>query len=156
MSALPEFIPGSAGERFGSMLETRIVGGFLLRESRFGASLTMHEHCHPEPYFAYVVAGGMQERARFGECWYGRGSVHFHPSGDPHCSAVGGAGMTSLSIVPPRALAQRLNALRFVPDMLPGIAALAGRCHREFRARDDASDLALEGNALELVALLLR
>jgi AraC family transcriptional regulator len=36
------------------------------------------------------------------------------------------------------------------------LTRLAARCHREFQAEDSASDLALEGVALELVATLVR
>ena len=120
----------SAGVRFGVVLMTRDVGCFRLRESRYAGGLVTPTHDHAEPYFSYMVRGAIDERAsRRGEV-YERGSLHFHPSGDPHVAAMGAEGATAMSLTPRGRLALRLDAR---PGMArresPPVAALARRCH---------------------------
>ncbi|MEP7028110.1 MAG: AraC family transcriptional regulator [Candidatus Eisenbacteria bacterium] len=151
-----EFLPGSAGERFGAVLATRAVDGFVLRRSQYSGDLRMPVHCHGEPYFAFVARGGVEERGKRGAHWFGAGSVHFHPMGDPHAATTAPSGMTCLSIVPQGRLATRLDARTTRGDDDRELLRIAERCHREFGMRDLASDLALESLALELVATFLR
>lgn len=158
MSAAGLFIPGSAGETYGRVMHTRRAGRFVFRESRYGESLRMPRHYHPEPYFSFVAEGSLSERTAGREADHGPGSVHFHPAGDPHSVQLGREGATCVSIIVSADLPQ-LGTLREAPSRsLSGTAAswIARRCHRELRASDSASDLALEAQALELVAALLR
>lgn len=155
----PLFIPGSAGEHFGQVLHTRRAGQFLLRESRYGASLRMPTHYHARPYLSFVVQGTLRERNGRQDHHYETGSLHFHPAGEPHAVCMGGAGATCLSIIPLGQPAERLSRASLSPS--PGhapfpLGLLAARCHRELRATDSASDLALEALGLELVARLMR
>ncbi len=156
MTTAPLFIPGSAGEYFGQVLHTREA---VFRESRYPGSLRMPMHYHPRPYFSYVAGGGIRERDARGEHEYGPGSVHFHPAGDPHAGRMGADGTTCLSVILAGELAARLgtpSAARFPRLEGSPAARLARGCHRELRATDSASDLALEALALEPVATLLR
>jgi AraC family transcriptional regulator len=155
----PLFIPGSAGEQFGQVLRTRHAGQFLLRESRYRAALRMPMHFHPRAYLSFVVRGSLREHTGRQDHQYETGSLHFHPAGDPHADSMGEVGATCLSIVPLGQAEARLGRAVLPPP--PGVAPfslglIAGRCHRELRATDSASDLALEALALELVARLLR
>ena len=152
-----EYVASSAGERFGTVLATRNVGEFMLRESRYPGGLAFPAHRHGEPYFAHVARGAMHESRGSDVRGYGAGSVHFHPAHDAHAGASGPEGLTCLSIVPLGRHAVRVGdrAAEAPPDHSE-IARLAVRCHREFRIHDAASDLALEGLGLELLAALLR
>ena len=158
MSAAGLFIPGSAGETYGRVIHTRRAGRFLFRESRYRESLRMPRHYHPEPYFSFVVEGNLRERVADREADHGPGSVHFHPAGDPHSVQLGRDGATCVSIIVSGDLPQLPSLREARPRSLSSTPApwIARRCHRELRATDTASDLALEALALELVAALLR
>ena len=148
----------SAGARFGTVLATRDVGRFRLRESRYAADLEVPRHDHLEPYFSVVIHGVLHEHdPRHGMC-YEPGSLHFHPGGDPHSARMGPGGLVCLSLTPGGSAARALDARppgRMVTES-PALATLAGRCRREFDRSDTASDLALEAHCLELVAVALR
>jgi AraC family transcriptional regulator len=147
----------SAGERFGVVLATRRAGSFLLRESRYPARLGLPDHHHSEPYFSFVVRGEIHERDPRREILYRRGSLHFHPSQDPHRGETGPEGATVLSLTASGRVALRLDRLPAAraPES-PTAAALAARGAHEFRATDSASDLALEALCLEIAAAHLR
>ena len=154
----PLFID-SAGETFGRVLTTRSVDGFMFRESRYRPGLRMPLHFHPHAYLSFVVTGGLSESDSGGERHYGPGSLHFHPAGDHHASATGDRDMVCMSIIPRDSAASLLHTAAAKPRRGPltsELTWLAGRCRREFKADDSASDLALEGVALELVASLVR
>ena len=147
----------SAGIRFGTVLQTRDAGRFRLRESRYPSHLVTPVHDHADPYFSYLLRGSMGERSRRSEVHYRGSSLHAHPSADPHHVWVGPEGATILSITPQGRIALRLDAAwQAGTQDAARLAALARRCHQEFRATDAASDLALEALCLELVAAWLR
>jgi len=156
---LPRFIPGSAGETFGRVLQARRAGRFVFRESRYVPALHMPPHYHPHPYFTYVADGHIRERVAGAEQDYGAGSVHFHAAGVAHTAWMGAGGATCLSIVLagdfPEGVTQA-PAVREGCAAWPATARLAERCHRELHAGDTAADLALEALALEMLATLLR
>jgi AraC family transcriptional regulator len=157
LSSAPICIAGSAGETFGQVLRTRETGGFLLRESRYAPGVRMPAHYHPRAYFSFVVGGALHESVRRGDHVYAAGSLHAHEPGDPHAGEAGRTGLVCLSLVP---LGASQEALRRHPPpagvLDPSIALLAARGHHEMEERDAASDLALEGLVLELVAAVLR
>jgi AraC family transcriptional regulator len=135
------------------------VEGFLFRKSRYRRGLRMPVHCHPNPYLSFVVAGGLDECDSGGSRRYGPGSLHFHHAEDHHSFSTGERDLVCLSVIPSasgaRSLGPRAAAVPRGP--LGGVPMrLAARCHHEFQADDSASELALEGVALELVASLMR
>lgn len=148
----------SAGERFGRVLATRRTGRFLLRRSTYRPDLKTPAHQHDAPYLSFLVHGSLREHGSRGECDFEAGSLHFHPSGDPHAVTVGPRGMTALSFGPSGRVALRLEAAhpRLSDLQDPGLIALARRCDREIAATDSASDLSLEGLCLELIASCIR
>jgi AraC family transcriptional regulator len=147
----------SAGVRFGTVLATREVGRFVLRESRYAPDLRLPRHDHADPYFSLVVRGSVHERDPRREASYSTGSLHFHPGADPHSGHTEAEGLTCLSVVPKGRLGLLLDArMTAQAAEAPDLAAMATRCHREFGASDAASDLALEALCLELVAASLR
>lgn len=148
----------SAGISFGTVLATREVGRFLLRESCYRPNLKVPRHDHGGPYFSLVVRGRIRERDPRGGATYEGGTLHFHPGADPHSGEAGSTEPRCLSIVPRGRLALRLDAHlrpRTVAESRV-LAALARRCHGEFGTSDAASDLALEALCLELTSVSLR
>jgi AraC family transcriptional regulator len=158
MARPPSLRLESAGESFGTVLATRDVGGFRLRESRYAAGLALPRHEHVEPYFSLVVRGQLRERDPRREASYDAGSLHFHPGADPHSGCVGASELVCLSLTPSGSVARLLDARlpTSMPFDSPGLALLARRCLGEFDRSDTASDLALEAHCLELVAVSLR
>jgi len=148
----------SAGERFGTVLATRRVGRFLLRRSVYRPGLETPTHQHEAPYLSFLIHGSQREHGSRGEQAYEAGSLHYHPTGDPHSVRVGPYGMTALSFGPTGRVGLRLEAAPPRPSDLedPALVALARRCDRELGETDRASDLALEGLCLELVASCMR
>lgn len=157
MSA-PSSPPPGAGPRL-PVVSSREVGGFTLQEARYAPGFGGGIHRHPTAFLGYVVGGDFTETSPRGRALYGRGSLHFHPSDDPHAGVVGSHGARCFNILPAEGLSRRLDA---AGDALHGdpwprhLASLAGRCHRGFLARDAAWDLDCEGLALELLAAVLR
>ena len=101
----------------------------------------------------------MLERDPEAERVYDAGSVHFHRAGEPHSGRIGGRGAVCLSITAGPEISRRLESGPAHPPSGPLAAAVASigrRCHVEFGARDEASDLALEALSLELVAEVMR
>jgi AraC family transcriptional regulator len=141
------------------VVTTREAHGFVLQEARYQPGYRGGVHRHATAYLGYVVAGDFIETCPRGSSRYGRGSLHFHPAGDPHSGVVGGHGALSFSILPVGPLARRLDdaAGALGEAQAPRhVASLAGRCHRGFLARDTAADLECEAAALELLAAVLR
>jgi AraC family transcriptional regulator len=154
-----EFVPGSAGERFGSVVRARQVGDFQLRLSRYGPGLRMPVHHHPLAYFSFIARGGMDEWSEGREHRFESGSVHFHAPLEPHEGRVSPAGMTCLSIIPLAAMADRVlhqSGDTRTDARSPAMRWSAARCYDAFRCGDDLSWLSAEAAALELVAALLR
>lgn len=148
----------SAGERFGKVLAIRRVGRFLLRRSTYRPNLMTPSHEHGAPYLSFLVQGSQRETGRWGRRDYGAGSLHFHPSCEPHAVVVGPSGMTSLSFGLSGRVGLSLDAQPLRPADLddPVLVDLARRCNLELAATDSASDLAIEGLCFELVAACMR
>jgi AraC family transcriptional regulator len=157
MATTALFVPGSAGEAFGTVLHTRRAGDFLFRESRYRRGLTTPAHYHPHAYLCYVAEGALAERDTRGEVSYPAGTLHFHPAGHAHSVANPDCGFTSVSIIPLGADAQPLeSSMSPRVSSAPRSSLIAARCRSELHVCDLASDLALEELALELVASLTR
>ena len=91
-------------------LATRRVGRFLLRRSLFQPLLVTPPHEHGAPYLSFLIRGSQRETGSWGCRHYPSGSLHFHPSGEPHAVNIGERGMTSLSFGPGGRVGLRLDA----------------------------------------------
>jgi quercetin dioxygenase-like cupin family protein len=111
MATTALFVPGSAGETFGTVLQTRRAGDFLFRESRYPRGLATPAHYHPRAYLCYVAEGGITERDTRGEVSYRPGTLHFHPAGHAHAVTNPDRGFTSVSIIPLGAEAGPLESM---------------------------------------------
>jgi AraC family transcriptional regulator len=137
----------------------REVQDFVLREARFGSGYGGTVHRHATPYVAFILDGGFTETCRTGRARYGAGSLHLHPSDDPHAGIVDDGGAHCFNIMATGRLGRRLDGaagdLRH-RELPAHLSSIARRCHRGFLARDGASDLECESAAIELIAAVLR
>lgn len=115
-------------------------------------------HWHARPYFWMLIDGDCKEQIKgIGERMYSPMELTYHPSGEVHPHAVGERAPSGFGIVLLDDLLVRTNdAAPFVeqPTVLLGseFRLLADRILDEFRLNDGASNLALEGLTLELLA----
>lgn len=139
------------------MTALRTVAGFSLKEFSRAPHCRLSRHEHEHTSICFVVSGSYAERARGREHECAAQSMVLKPAGEPHADVFGPAGGRCLliEILPGRADSfARVARGAAEPEVVRSatLAALGHRLHREFFERDDASPLALEGLALELLA----
>ena len=135
----------------------RAVSGFRISEFTQPPHrrLAWHEHQHAS--FCYVVSGHYAERTRGREEECAPRAMVFKPAGERHADVFGNAGGRCLLV---EILPERLHALGSGGAVTRSprqarsarLATLGQGLYREFRERDDASALALEGGILEILA----
>jgi AraC family transcriptional regulator len=143
----------------GTILKRRAVPGFRITENLYGPAFETPKHYHDYGIIGCVLKGSYTNT-------YGRFAHRVEPSTVMACppgtlhatSSPAGAHCFNLELEPD--WAQRLHdefrldvPLTFTRGVM---SSLALRLYREFRAADEASGLAVEGLALELVAGAVR
>jgi AraC-like DNA-binding protein/quercetin dioxygenase-like cupin family protein len=138
------------------------VGPFRVTSARFPRLATIPPHTHDRPCLAFMLGGS------FDLIFPGRrphacapGSVFIEPAGETHCNCLGTAGADVLVLQPdpaaetlPRPAAASLLAPAHFRHA--GLTMLARRMASEMAEPDPVTPLALEGLALELLALVAR
>jgi AraC family transcriptional regulator len=149
------------GTFFGVSPRSSRQEGFLLSETFYRPSQKVPRHVHQLPYFCLLVEGRYWEQYRGKPVEMGPRSVVFHPAGEVYHGDIGGNGARCFHLEIEETWQERLRALGGLPGETvsrPGgeLSWLAARAFREFRSPDGFSALALEGLALELVAVVGR
>ena len=135
----------------------RVVSGFVISEFTQPPHRRLPWHEHQHASFCYVVSGHYAERTRGREEECAPRAMVFKPAGERHADVFGEAGGRCLLV---EIRPQRLDALGSAGAVtrMPSqarsarLATLGHGLYREFRERDDASALALEGGILEVLA----
>lgn len=133
------------------------LSGLVLTEFTQPANLSIPVHSHECATILFVFKGVAVDRmaGRVHEC--AASSLLIRPAGEPHTHHYGHAGAHCLVIeVKP----QRLEAIRSFSQVLDRVgsfrdsllAELASRLYMESRVMDSASELAIEGLVLEMLA----
>ncbi len=133
------------------------LDGLSLTETKYSASLALPRHIHECACITIVLKGGYSES--FGrhieECRpY---SMMLKPPGEDHSNQYGKTGAQSLVIeIAPKKL-KAISTLSKIFDQViharGGVGtALAMRIYKEFRIRDNASSLSIEGLVFEILA----
>jgi AraC family transcriptional regulator len=147
-------LPG--GRFYGHTSRTREVCGFTLTETTYSRGHRLPRHSHQHPYFCFVLRGKFAEFCgkRVRACQ--PSTLIFHPSGELHSDHFNtDAHCFNLQI--DGHLNYQTAQLAQAADFQGGTPAyLATKLYREFRETDEASPLAIEGLALELIAEALR
>ena len=120
-----------------------------------GTALARHEH--ERPYFCFVLGGTFDESDGRQSHRCDTGTIVFHPAGDRHADRFGADAARCLNVELPREWQPARGALAPAFDRRAQrrghrLGDLALRLHRELLCGDAASELAIEGIALELAA----
>ena len=118
-------------------------------------------HTHPRPALSFVSRGSFRETSRRGVTVCTAGTMHVRPSEEPHANEFDPLGSRLLIVEPPvetalgdRRIRRLLGRSAIVRD--GSVRTIARQLQWELHHRDTASDLAVEGLVLALLAQLLR
>lgn len=144
-----------AGQWYAEVTGSREVAGLGLTRTRFPAGHQAPRHSHERAFFCLTLQGAFTES-------YGRtaqecrpSTLLFHPPADPHSDRTHAEGCCFIIEIGVPWL-DRLRQSGIVleePVAFEGrLPALAARLYREWSDPDEASGLAIEGLALEMLA----
>jgi AraC family transcriptional regulator len=137
----------------------REVSGFEIRELAFCQHQVLPEHSHPFAFMSLLVKGAGVERWDHGTSRLRPGTALFQPAGDLHADCFRSDALLIALKVRPGALRQLAESGFSVERRREirntRVAYLGSRLAAGLTDRDPATELSLEGLALELLAELL-
>lgn len=146
---------------FGRQLESIETGGFTLTETQHDPGLRLPRHEHECANFNLTLRGSCRETVagRTEDC--GPSSLAIKPPGAAHSNHYGlsGARCLIVEVTPARLAALGAHARLFdAPSYTRGgpLVALAARMYAELRRGGCASELVIEGLALEFLGAMAR
>jgi AraC-like DNA-binding protein len=150
-------VTGIAGRRVAAVE----VSGYRVLDAVYTDGLTLPSHTHPTPALSFVSRGSFREMNRRGTEVCGTGMLHVRPSEEPHANQFDADGTRLLIVDIPlhpalgdRRIRRLLGRSSMIAD--GGTRSLCGRILWELHHRDQATDLAIEGLVLALLAQLVR
>lgn len=151
-------VPVSMGSTVSNTVD---LPGLRVSEVRFPPGARLPGHTHDRPIFATAIAGSLDSRlpGRTLDCDVS--TVWTEPAEETHANRVGSGGARVVAILPDPA---NEDLLRHCGDLLDsmhhwrhaGVASLARQIIPELHQPDSASQLSLQGLALEALAIGLR
>ncbi len=146
------------GVYFGQSQRKRVIGSLSLCRTAYIPRQRIPEHAHDTGYLCLAVSGSFEERSRHREAVVASGSAVLHHPGETHADRFGDEPASCLNVSfapdwPLPLISQEGPALYADPG---AVGALVWRLAREFEQADDASELAIEGLTLELLAFFVR
>ena len=148
---------GVAGKR----LAATEVSGYRVIDAAYANGQSLPRHTHPRPALSFVSRGSFRETNRNGVAVCTAGTLHVRPSEEPHANRFDGVGTRLLIVDVPlepvlgdRRIRRLMSRTSVVQD--GAVRTLAGQLQWELHHRDQASDLAVEGLVLALLARLVR
>ncbi|MFW5946858.1 MAG: helix-turn-helix domain-containing protein [Gemmatimonadota bacterium] len=150
------------GSFYGGVRSERAVAGLTLAETGYAPGFVVPPHDHAQPFFCLSLEGSFAER--FGRrSWTARpATVFYHPAGAEHAEEFGDDGGRIFNMQLGREWLDRLDDYPLRPPERQVRATggpmtrIAVSMLREFRTGDTASDLAIDGLALNLLAHVVR
>jgi AraC family transcriptional regulator len=150
-------VAGIAGRR----VATTEVAGYRVLDAVYMSGLSLPRHTHPRPALSFVSRGSFRETNRRGVDVCKAGMLHVRPSEEPHSNQFDADGTRLLIVDVPleptfadRRIRRLLGRAALVYD--GAVRTLAGKLLWELHHCDQASDLAIEGLLLALLAQLVR
>src|SRR5271170_4754770 len=152
--------PHRHGELAGQILRLRTIGPFTISETSYPAGMVMTQHVHSESHITFVIEGTFRERYASGSLVCRAGAVRFLPDGVVHETEIESA-LRCLHIISESKVLDQLARKSVVPQkpmQIHGFSAtwLANRLYAEFSRGDEASEIAIEGLVLEILAEMSR
>lgn len=150
-------VAGVAGRRLAAVE----VAGYRVIDAEYANGQSLARHTHPQPALSFVSRGSFRETNRHGLAVCPAGTMHVRPSEEPHANQFEGVGTRVLVVDLPlepvladRRIRRLVGRASIVQD--GGVRTLAGQLQWELHHRDQASDLAVEGLVLAMLARLVR
>ncbi len=150
------------GSFYGGVRSERGVAGLTLAETGYAPGFVVPAHDHAQPFFCLGLEGSFAERLGR-RSWTARpATVFYHPAGAEHAEEFGEEGGRLFNIQLGDDWLARLDGYDLRPPERQIHAAsgpmtrIAIGMLREFRTGDTASELALDGLALALLAQVVR
>jgi AraC family transcriptional regulator len=140
----------------GDVVQRCRLGTLELVESVYPRGLMLGRHQHSHAYLGYVMEGHYTETYQGTSAEATPGTIRFLPAGEIHSNAYNDGARCLLVRLSPFSLDHLREHARIIEQ--PGRIAspkaewLARRLHSEFRQRDTAAALAIEGLVLEILA----
>lgn len=150
------------GSFYGGVRAERTVAGLTLAETGYVPGFVVPPHDHAHPFFCLGLRGTFAERMERQTWTAVPATVFFHPAGAQHAEEFGDVGGRLFNIQLGRSWLGRLQPFEVRP---PGrqVRSTGGALTRialdvlhEFRRADTASDLAIDGLVLAMMAHLSR
>jgi len=132
----------------------------IVADSWYPAGLRVPRHAHRGATIPAVLSGSLDESYARGSRACTSATIVVRPGGEPHADAIGSAGVRDLEIdLTPAAFAgsdsaRWFDSLRHIRDDRAG--NIAARLATELAIEDSVRALAVEGLAMELVAITAR
>ena len=137
------------------------VSGYRVLEAAYTNGQSLPRHTHARPALSFVSRGSFREFNRNGTDVCSAGMMHVRPSEHLHSNRFEGVGTRVLIVdlpLEPALADRRMRRLIRRPTLVSdsGIRSLAGKLQWELHHRDIASDLAVEGLVIAMLAQLVR
>jgi AraC family transcriptional regulator len=149
------------GHFLGTQIGSRLFPNFAVVENRYAPHENLGTHSHARAFLSVSLEGSYRESYGSSDCFCHPGAAILHEAGESHANAFGPEGGRVLSIeFLPRYLAA-LAAFDFQPLSRKRIDSpycwqLALQLERELGRGDLASELAIEGLTLQILAETFR
>jgi AraC family transcriptional regulator len=150
----------SKGRYLGTMMASRTLSNFVIVESKYTAGQELKSHCHESAYISIVLKGSYMERCGSSDLHCDVGQVILHAAGEVHSDEFFEDGHCLNLEMRPH-FADRLRQFGI------GTGTRIGMCSRRYMRLgftlqseairgDSASELVIEGLAMEVIAQLIR
>ncbi len=144
----------------GEVIERRELLNVRLRESIYPRGLMLGRHAHSNAYLSFIVEGHYTETYPGNSAVCETGTLRFLPAEEIHSNAYDdGARCLLVELQPPtmERLREHASILERPGEVRSERASmLARRLYSEFRQRDTAAPIAIEGLVLEILAETVR
>jgi len=144
-----------ANNLYGTVVRSRLVGGFTLTETAYSSGLQLPRHAHHSAYFCFVLQGHFTEFHDKQSRACRASTLIFHPSGEPHADHFHSAARCFNLLMDIKWVEniRQASMILATPTAFQGglVAQLTTKLYREFRQIDELSPLIIEGLTTELL-----
>lgn len=150
----------SSGQYYGVTRSRGAIPGFRLMESVYASDVRLPKHSHESACFSFMLQGAMAESYKSRVLESRAQTVGFNAAGEPHSNTIAGSGARFLILEVGQDLTKRAMCSPSFNEssVFQGgeLSWLGLKLYRESIHLDQFSALAIEGLALEMIAVLCR